>query len=309
MAFLITSVSMLLRIVSEFTTQNATSRSRASVYIIFLCITASFNIIHWVMFIKMEQVGRGTSALALCSFLRPAGRRLCVVCAIGQDLKWKKYKAIGADPGTRKLYLRYELFSALRKVDLQFSTILLVTGVVFFLDSTDVAAGLVPNILLFRTFCRMCLSLMALNLWMVVLAGLEWTELLDEMVRTLDFASSSMCLLCVLVCMCACMCLSGNLLVSERSVVELLWEYMGVTGVKLESKPRMYCFWVLSACLPIFVITVFIESASANQYFNGLKRSSEEVTVIVFAGAAIVSRVATVLASVLLSYTGATCLT
>ncbi len=56
MAFLITSVSMLLRIVSEFTTQSATSRTNGIIYIVFLCITASFNIVHWVMFVRMEQV-------------------------------------------------------------------------------------------------------------------------------------------------------------------------------------------------------------------------------------------------------------
>ena len=114
-----------------------------------------------------------------------------------QDLKWRKYKAIGADPGTRHLYLRsvlfmwvlmithtpsrgcvvscclpyeshprqgigactpltfasssrrYELFSALRKLDFQFSIILLITGIVFFSDSADLVAGLVPNVLLF----------------------------------------------------------------------------------------------------------------------------------------------------------------
>lgn len=42
-------------------------------------------------------------------------------------MKWTKYKAIGTDPVTRRVYLRYELFSAMRKLDVQFTFIMLVS--------------------------------------------------------------------------------------------------------------------------------------------------------------------------------------
>jgi hypothetical protein len=36
-----------------------------------------------------------------------------------RDLKWKRYKAVGAEVDTRHMYLRYELFLAVKQVDLQ----------------------------------------------------------------------------------------------------------------------------------------------------------------------------------------------
>ncbi len=84
------------------------------------------------------------------------------------------------------------------------------------------------------------------------------------------------------------------------AVIELFWEYFGVTGVKLACKRRMWCFWVLSACLPTFVFAVGVEAASTSEYFNGIKESSEGVTVAIFAVVAVLSRIITVIASALL---------
>ena len=51
-------------------------------------------------------------------------------------------------------------------------------------------------------------------------------------------------------------CLSG---------VELVWEHVGLRGVKTQSKSLMVMFWVLSTFLPIFIVAVTIESLSASQ--------------------------------------------
>jgi len=53
------------------------------------------------------------------------------------DLKWKRYKAVGPEVKVRAVYLRYELFSAFRKVDLQFSIFTLYTGVLYTATSLD----------------------------------------------------------------------------------------------------------------------------------------------------------------------------
>lgn len=69
-----------------------------------------------------------------------------------KDLEWKRYKAIGAEVNTRRMYNLYEMFSAVRKLDLQFSLITLVTGIVFFTLSPagDKASyALITNLLLF----------------------------------------------------------------------------------------------------------------------------------------------------------------
>jgi hypothetical protein len=85
-----------------------------------LAINIAFNGIHWYLY-----------------------------CRMAQDLRWTRYKAIGADPTVRRVYQRYELFSAMRKLDVQFSLIILVTGLVFMSDSVDTLPGLIPNIILF----------------------------------------------------------------------------------------------------------------------------------------------------------------
>jgi hypothetical protein len=74
---------------------------------------------------------------------------MCVV--MYRDLKWKRYKAIGAARSTRAMYQVYEAFVAVKKLDLQFSVILLVTGLVFFTDITSATVRwtLALNVVLF----------------------------------------------------------------------------------------------------------------------------------------------------------------
>ncbi len=65
------------------------------------------------------------------------------------DLRWTKYKAIGSDNSIRGLYKKYELFSSVRKMDLQFSVLLVISGMVFFSHKTrDQETGLAPTLLL-----------------------------------------------------------------------------------------------------------------------------------------------------------------
>jgi len=72
---------------------------------------------------------------------------LCVIMV--PDLRWTKYKAIGSDNTVRGLYKRYELFSSVRKMDLQFSVLLVISGLVFFSHKTqDQETGLAPTALL-----------------------------------------------------------------------------------------------------------------------------------------------------------------
>lgn len=69
--------------------------------------------------------------------------------AMYDELAFFKYKAIGADDETLVMYRRYELFSALKKLDVQFSLIILATGVVFLTERPDeTVLSLVPNIAL-----------------------------------------------------------------------------------------------------------------------------------------------------------------
>jgi len=56
-----------------------------------------------------------------------------------EDLQWKRYKALGAQVATNEIYRRYELFNALRALDVQFSLLMLVTGFVFIVG--EPAAG------------------------------------------------------------------------------------------------------------------------------------------------------------------------
>lgn len=75
-----------------------------------------------------------------------------VLCAfMYKDLLWKRYKAIGADTGTRKLYRKWELFIAVKKLDLQFSFITLFTGLVYFspLNTPTLKISMGINIFLF----------------------------------------------------------------------------------------------------------------------------------------------------------------
>ena len=56
-----------------------------------------------------------------------------------EDLQWKRYKALGAQVATNAIYRTYELFTALRALDVQFSLLMLITGFVFVAGET--AAG------------------------------------------------------------------------------------------------------------------------------------------------------------------------
>jgi hypothetical protein len=81
--------------------------------------------------------------------------------SIYRDLAWKRYKAIGAEVATREMYQLYEIFSAVRKLDVQFSLITLITGLVFLVGGSGgtsagggsggaaTAAQLAANVLLF----------------------------------------------------------------------------------------------------------------------------------------------------------------
>jgi hypothetical protein len=72
-----------------------------------------------------------------------------LACIMYNDLRWIKYKSIGTDEMTRSIYSQYETFNAVRKLDIQFSFVVVVTGLVFLSDtSSEVAAGLAPNLLL-----------------------------------------------------------------------------------------------------------------------------------------------------------------
>lgn len=64
-------------------------------------------------------------------------------------MKWKKFIKLGADNAFRTLYRNYEMFSSIRKLDLQFSVLILYTGCVYFRNLPQDWNGLVPNILLF----------------------------------------------------------------------------------------------------------------------------------------------------------------
>lgn len=68
-----------------------------------MCPQCAFNIVYWVLASLMFS-----------------------------DLRWIKYKSVGTDQGLRALYLRWEFFNAVKKLDLQFSLILLATGFIFF---------------------------------------------------------------------------------------------------------------------------------------------------------------------------------
>jgi hypothetical protein len=63
-----------------------------------------------------------------------------------KDLEWKRYKAIGAEVSTRRMYKLFELFSALRKLDLQFSLIALITGLTFFVQGSTVTSTIALSV-------------------------------------------------------------------------------------------------------------------------------------------------------------------
>jgi hypothetical protein len=90
---------------------------------------------------KSDNECTGGNEVLCASFLTVAVFFVAVAMgftlAIYRDLEWKRYKAIGAEVTTRRMYRLFELFSAVRKLDLQFSMVTLVTGLVFFWDALD----------------------------------------------------------------------------------------------------------------------------------------------------------------------------
>ena len=88
----------------------------------------------------------GTGAPVCASFLAVAlallAAGLGLAAAMYPDLRWRRYKAIGADVELRRIFARYEAFIALRSLDLQNAAIVLATGLVFFAGSPAREAAL-----------------------------------------------------------------------------------------------------------------------------------------------------------------------
>ena len=103
-AFRIVTFWMMIRIILEFVNreEECSNGSGAALCLAFMLIAIVLNIV----------------TFALTVWMLP-------------DLKWKRYKAIGSEVHTQTMYRRFEMFSAVRKVDLQFSIITLFTGIVF----------------------------------------------------------------------------------------------------------------------------------------------------------------------------------
>ena len=103
-AFRIVTFFLLLRIIIEYLNQEeeCSSGIGAALCLTFMILSIAFNIV----------------TFAITVWMLP-------------DLRWKRYKAIGAEVHTQTMYRRFELFSAVRKVDLQFSIITLFTGILF----------------------------------------------------------------------------------------------------------------------------------------------------------------------------------
>jgi hypothetical protein len=91
------------------------------------------------------QIGRSSSQEQyMCYGFMGTSIFLCIfnmvlVVFMYPDLLWKKYKAIGAEVSTRKLYRQYEIFMAVRKLDVQFSIVTLITGLIFFTFNNEYA--------------------------------------------------------------------------------------------------------------------------------------------------------------------------
>lgn len=151
-AFLVTSLMMLIRVTVEYFSDSAECVDNSHLCLGLFIFAIMFNFVHW----------------AMC-------------CKITIDLQWKRYKVgyaqpqfvlefttvqvVGADPDLRDMYKRYEFFSAVRTVDVQFSLIMLVTGscctlflrftnfvpgLIFFLSNSSMIAkiSLIPNVLM-----------------------------------------------------------------------------------------------------------------------------------------------------------------
>jgi len=140
-AFFVASLLLLSRVAVEFANRDSNECSIPEVCLAFLALAVAFILAAMVFTVS-----------------------------IAKDLEWKRYKAIGAEMGTRKLYRTFELFSAVRKLDMQFSIITLVTGAAFFrpgaLDSVGTYA-------------------LGANLFMFVIE-IAWEVLGDTAIKTED---------------------------------------------------------------------------------------------------------------------------
>ncbi len=91
------SLSLLVRVCLEFKSRSTSCHERLGSCVILLVMNTLFNIVHWYMYYRMSE-----------------------------DLRWRRYKIIGTDPHTLRTYKNYELFAVMRKLDVQFSLIMLV---------------------------------------------------------------------------------------------------------------------------------------------------------------------------------------
>ena len=123
-AFFVSSVVLLARLISEYAgrTDECVGDSASNVCAGFLGVALIFVSAGLVFFFLMYR-----------------------------DLVYKRYKALGSKMYAHKAYLRFELFSAVRKLDFQFSLITLITGVTFFIGAPGPFAlpAFIVNILLF----------------------------------------------------------------------------------------------------------------------------------------------------------------
>ncbi|KAA0162250.1 hypothetical protein FNF31_03292 [Cafeteria roenbergensis] len=104
-AFVVVSIFLVIRDALGAFSSNADceSLSLQSECVAFLAVTCAFKRVYW--------------ALSLLMFT---------------DLRWIKYKALGTDRELRAMHVRFEFFSAVKKLDVQFSLVVLATGLVFF---------------------------------------------------------------------------------------------------------------------------------------------------------------------------------
>jgi hypothetical protein len=91
----------------------------------------------------------GATGYAVCAAFLSIALFFIIVAAgftisMYRDLKWKRYKALGASSATHRIYAMYERFSAVRKLDFQFSLLTLVTGVCFFAAAPEAGPLAVP---------------------------------------------------------------------------------------------------------------------------------------------------------------------
>lgn len=108
-AFLLASLFLLLRLALEFATNSEECgvASNRDLCLAFIVLASAFVVTAMAFSVKLYR-----------------------------DLQWKRYKALGAAVDTRRMYRYFEAFSALRKLDVQFSLVTLVTGVAFFVGTS-----------------------------------------------------------------------------------------------------------------------------------------------------------------------------